>query len=195
MNHNIYSNACQQESLGKQSVDYHQAIIGGSVCSTGERLYGGGRGGGGKSARKSSSKQALEAAYSQEEFERQRAAIMRAGYHQFFETIGPSLIPLFAQLQGQISEFMALQGFWEFDTTAEKIALMHSELSEALEADRKGIEHDDKIPDFTGVEAELADTIIRIFDFAGYHQLRLAEALVAKMHVNLERPFKHGKAY
>ena len=99
---------------------------------------------------------------------------------------------------------LAVEGGWWNDPTTgsqrdrndgELICLMHSELSEALEADRKNITSDDKIPDFTGVEAELADTIIRIFDFAGFHQLRLAEALVAKMHVNLERPFKHGKAY
>lgn len=187
MNHNIYSNACRAENMAAKSSHYDRIGI---VSERQMREQAAG-----KPARKSSSKQALEAAYGQDEFERQRAAITRASYHQFFETIGPSMIPLFAQLQGQISEFMTIQGFWESDNTAEKIALMHSELSEALEADRKGIEHDDKIPDFTGVEAELADTIIRIFDFAGKHKLRLAEAVVAKMHVNLERPFKHGKAY
>lgn len=125
----------------------------------------------------------------------QAAYAVKQSRHQFFHTLEPVLVPLFAQLQAAIMAHNADQGFWESDNTGEKIALMHSELSEALEADRKGIASDDKIPDFTGVEAELADTIIRIFDFAGYHNLRLAEALVAKMHVNLERPFKHGKAY
>lgn len=123
------------------------------------------------------------------------AEAAKQSLHQFYHTLEPVMVPLFAQLQSSITGFMHSQGFWESDNTGEKIALMHSELSEALEADRKAITSDDKIPDFTGVEAELADTIIRIFDFAGYHQLRLAEALVAKMHVNLERPFKHGKAY
>lgn len=123
------------------------------------------------------------------------AYALKQSRHQFFHTLEPVLVPLFAQLQSAIMSHNADQGFWESENTGEKIALMHSELSEALEADRKNITSDDKIPDFTGVEAELADTIIRIFDFAGYHQLRLAEALVAKMRVNLERPFKHGKAY
>lgn len=93
-----------------------------------------------------------------------------------------------------ISNWNARQGFWECDNTGEKIALMHSELSEALEADRKSLpsEH---IPDFSGIEEELADCVIRILDFAGHHELRLAEAITAKLEFNLSRPFKHGKAY
>ena len=45
------------------------------------------------------------------------------------------------------------------------------------------------------MEEELADLIIRALDFAGYHQLRLGEAILAKMTFNLNRPFKHGKKY
>lgn len=47
----------------------------------------------------------------------------------------------------------------------EVIALMHSELSEALEADRKSL-MDDKLPHRSGVEVELADEFIRIGDTA-----------------------------
>ena len=90
---------------------------------------------------------------------------------------------------------MSAQGFWDSANTGEKIALMHSELSEMLEADRKGIESSEHIPDFSGVEEELADLIIRGLDFAGRHNLRLGEALLAKMAFNLTRPFKHGKKY
>lgn len=68
----------------------------------------------------------------------------------------------------------------------ERIALKHSELSEALEADRKGL-MSDHIPEFTGVEEEFADILIRIFDTAGAMKLRLGKALVAKLIYNATR--------
>ncbi len=39
---------------------------------------------------------------------------------------------------GSIHHHMVMQGFWESDNDGEKVALMHSELSEALEAMRSG---------------------------------------------------------
>lgn len=68
----------------------------------------------------------------------------------------------------------------------ERIALMHSELSEALEGDRKS-DMSDKIPEFTAVEEEFADALIRIFDTAGARKLRLGEAFQAKMRYNRTR--------
>lgn len=47
----------------------------------------------------------------------------------------------------------------------EVIGLMHSELSEALEADRKSL-MDDKLPHRNGVEVEFSDCFIRVGDTA-----------------------------
>ena len=71
------------------------------------------------------------------------------------------------------------------------IALHHSELSEALEGLRHDA-HDDKVPEFLMVEAELADCLIRIFDHAARYGYRLGDALVAKMEMNRGRSHKHG---
>lgn len=68
----------------------------------------------------------------------------------------------------------------------EMIALMHSELSEALEGLRKN-KDDDHLPHRKSVEVELADTLIRIFDFAGARNLDLAGAMMEKLSYNANR--------
>ena len=89
------------------------------------------------------------------------------------------------------------KGWWEDNRSdGEIIALIHSELSEALEYLRKDpFEHDDKIGTFYGVEAELADVIIRIMDVAQARDWRVAEALIEKMVYNSNREPKHGKLF
>ncbi|MBL4909023.1 MAG: hypothetical protein JKX78_03860 [Alteromonadaceae bacterium] len=67
-----------------------------------------------------------------------------------------------------------------------KLALIHSEVSEALEGDRKD-QMDDKLPHRKMVEVELADAVIRIFDLAGAMGMDLGGAMAEKLVFNDSR--------
>jgi NTP pyrophosphatase (non-canonical NTP hydrolase) len=89
-------------------------------------------------------------------------------------------------------------GFWEEGDNrnrGEMIALMHSELSEALEAVRHGNPTDQHCPQFSSLQIELADCIIRILDLAYAESFDMDEAIRAKMDYNKTRPYKHAKEF
>lgn len=69
---------------------------------------------------------------------------------------------------------------------ASKLALIHSEVSEALEGMRKGL-MDDHLPDRTMFETELADVQIRLFDLVGACKLDLYGATKDKFEYNQKR--------
>jgi NTP pyrophosphatase (non-canonical NTP hydrolase) len=69
---------------------------------------------------------------------------------------------------------------------AEKLALVHSEVTEALEGARKNLQ-DDKLPHRSMLEVELADAVIRILDLAGAMNLDVAAAMQEKMLYNSNR--------
>ena len=80
------------------------------------------------------------------------------------------------KLAAEIHEAAVKKGFWDVeDAETKHIAKMHSELSEAVQADRAGImyevEGDGGKPE--GVAAELADFVMMLLDWAVYCGLKL----------------------
>ncbi len=67
-----------------------------------------------------------------------------------------------------------------------KIALIHSEISEALEGERKGL-MDDKLPHRLAAEVEFADAIIRILDYCGRFNYDIGGAVHEKLEFNRNR--------
>jgi NTP pyrophosphatase (non-canonical NTP hydrolase) len=136
------------------------------------------------------------------------------------------------QLRDEVHENAVNHGFYDAENSlleasngeaikhalfAQKIALVHSELSEALEADRK-----DKHADLTSmkkqgfdqvdfhhsgtktgfechvkntVEDELADVLIRVLDLCGHLGIDIEKHVELKMKYNQQREYKHGKNY
>jgi NTP pyrophosphatase (non-canonical NTP hydrolase) len=74
----------------------------------------------------------------------------------------------------------------------EMIALMHSELSEALEGYRHGNPPSDHISEFSALEEEMADVVIRVMDYAQARNLNVAMAIIRKLEFNAGRGYKHG---
>ncbi len=84
------------------------------------------------------------------------------------------------------------KGFYDKPRSfGEVIALMHSELSEALEADRNGIQEGAK----GCVSEEFADVIIRLLDTAEHMGFDMEKAISEKMSYNDTREYRHGKKY
>lgn len=68
----------------------------------------------------------------------------------------------------------------------ELLCLIHSEISEAMEGERKNL-MDDKLPHRKMAEVELVDALIRILDYAGGFGYDLQGAFEEKMAYNSTR--------
>lgn len=106
-----------------------------------------------------------------------------------------AFLDTFAEVSAGVYENAKAHGFHEQGSESEnvptKLMLVVSELAEAMEAHRKNLQSD-KIPEFTGIEEELADAVIRIMDLAVMENLRLGEAILAKETYNRTRSYLHG---
>lgn len=97
----------------------------------------------------------------------------------------------------QIHENAVDHGWWDEERGfPEVLVLIHSEVSEALEEYRNG-----RLPTevYTGnngkpegIPIELADVIIRIFDYCGYAGIDIDAAITQKHEFNKTRPYRHG---
>lgn len=76
------------------------------------------------------------------------------------------------------------------------LALVHSEVSEALEEWRNGHEYNEiyyYVPNKPeGIPIEMADIIIRILDMCIYYGIDIDEAVQVKMNYNATRPYRNG---
>jgi len=126
------------------------------------------------------------------------------------------------ELAKQVHEEVKEKGFWDKPRdTGTLLMLIVSELSEALEADRKS--RYAKLEDFNlcqninqknhtigkdefdkksfeetikdTFEDEIADTFIRLFDLVGQRNIDIEEHIKLKLQYNQTRPHKHGKKY
>lgn len=101
------------------------------------------------------------------------------------------------QLKYQCHEAARTSGWWNDIQTGEsiinrphivgeKLMLVVSEVSEAMEGHRKNLQ-DDKLPHRKMIEVELADAVIRIMDLAGAMDLDIGGAIAEKMEYNSTR--------
>lgn len=87
--------------------------------------------------------------------------------------------------QNEAHETAVRAGHWQKQRNiAEAVAMIHRDVSKALEIAAIGDGPSQKLPDCTRLEEKLADVIIRTLDLGGGMGLHLSPALLLKMEYN-----------
>lgn len=102
-----------------------------------------------------------------------------------------------AEWQESVHALARMKGWYDGSAELnipEKLALIHAEISEALEDYRNGamettVDADGKP---SGFPTELADVVIRALDLAEALGIKLESAIIAKHNYNATRPYRHG---
>ena len=103
-----------------------------------------------------------------------------------------------ANVQKNVHQMSKDHGFWDPANGPDnvsipaKLCLIHSEISECLEAYRKGDPLSAKCPEFSLMAEELADAAIRIMDLCEHLKINLGRAILAKAVYNGSRSYLHG---
>jgi NTP pyrophosphatase (non-canonical NTP hydrolase) len=108
-------------------------------------------------------------------------------------------------LAREVHENAKSKGFYdEPPTFMDRIALMHSELSEAVEEFRDGHQPNEEryvgprdaatLAKPEGIPSEFADVIIRVLDACAYYGIDIQRAVDEKHAFNRTRPVRHGRA-
>lgn len=113
----------------------------------------------------------------------------------------------FAQLQKEIHAENVAKGWWDNERSIDTFTnLFHSELSEAMEGDRKGL-MDDHLPNYEMFWVELGDFVIRVLDFLGganwswmwnnycfpSYFMRCRDTVLAELHSSVADFHREGK--
>lgn len=106
------------------------------------------------------------------------------------------LPPTLNDMSIEIHSLAREKGWWpENQNIPEKICMIHTELSEAVDEYRKGkgvrvYYGESGKPE--GMPVELADAMIRIMDLAGYLGIDLEKVINLKHEYNQSRAYRHG---
>lgn len=106
----------------------------------------------------------------------------------------PAERQILQSLQTKCHGLAVATGWWTDSVTGQRkernkgelLMLIVSEIAEAMEGERKNLQ-DDQLPHRKSAEVELADALIRIFDYAGAFGYDLAGAVAEKLAFNATR--------